>query len=393
MCELLGLLHEAGLGSWQSLAQKSGNEAGGAALAALYASCLDAARPAGRCSLAMPESPVETLQVACEWCAVLSAASEGRPLVILKVIALLQTAAAHAAALQAAAVADSPAPHTFTEADAAAAQQLLPHLEPCIGLLASTIASAAGAALRTQASLALQQLLRAPGRGACFCCLQELLGGSTSSSSAGSRRIHPEVAALLMGEVRLQLARTTGPGPFSSTGSVQLVLPWLQQHSAVGWKDADQLSDNTNAVCAALAVVRLALLKAQAAGSSATAASNSTAAGDAAAAASPSAAGGSSSGQGAELQQVLQQPLQALSAAVTDALQGLQLVNRVEQGSAASAACQAAAATATAAAGTSGQQQERVCIPGDAQGSGQAVDAWLAVARVQDVLDRVLELL
>lgn len=67
VCELLGLLHEAGLGSWQSLAQKSGNEAGGAALAALYASCLDAARPAGRCSLAMPESPVETLQVGA-WC-------------------------------------------------------------------------------------------------------------------------------------------------------------------------------------------------------------------------------------------------------------------------------------------------------------------------------------
>ncbi|WIA10317.1 hypothetical protein OEZ85_010509 [Tetradesmus obliquus] len=60
-----------------------------------------------------------------------------------------------------------------------------------------------------------------------------------------------------MGEVRLQLARTTGPGPFSSTGSVQLVLPWLQQHGAVGWKDADQLSDNTNAaVDAWLAVAR-----------------------------------------------------------------------------------------------------------------------------------------
>jgi hypothetical protein len=85
------------------------------------------------------------------------------------------------------------------------------------------------------------------------------------------------------------------------------------------------------------------------------------------------------------LKEMLQQPLQALSAAVADALQGLQLVNRVEQGSAASEA-------AAAAGGTCGQQQ-RVCIPGDAQGSGQAVDAWLAVSRVQDVLDRVLELL
>jgi hypothetical protein len=149
------------------------------------------------------------VQVACSWCEALSAASEGNPLIILKVIALLQTAAAQAAELQAsaaAAAASTPAA-AASDADATAAQQLLPHMEPCIGLLASTIASGVGVALRSQASLALQQLLRAPGQGVCYCCLQELLGGTASSSS---RRVHPEVAALVMQEVRLQLARTQG---------------------------------------------------------------------------------------------------------------------------------------------------------------------------------------
>jgi hypothetical protein len=149
------------------------------------------------------------LQVAYDWCSALSAASEGNPLIILKVVALLQTAAAHAATLQAAAAAPGTQPQAAaSKADAAAAQQLLPHMEPCIGLLASTMASGAGVALRSQASLALQQLLRAPGQGVGYCCLQELLGGS--SSTAGGRRVHPEVAALLMQEVRLQLTRTSG---------------------------------------------------------------------------------------------------------------------------------------------------------------------------------------
>jgi hypothetical protein len=168
------------------------------------------------------------LQVACDWCSALSAASEGNPLVILKVIALLQTAAAHAASLQAAAAVSMP-PATSSEDDAAAAQQLLPYLEPCIGLLASTMACGGGVALRSQASLALQQLLRAPGRGVCYCCLQELLGGNSSggSSSAGDRRMHPEVAALLMQEVRLQLARTSGEQWGNASGfAVLMVAGW-----------------------------------------------------------------------------------------------------------------------------------------------------------------------
>jgi hypothetical protein len=151
------------------------------------------------------------VQVAFSWCEALSAASEGNPLIILKVIALLQTSAAQAAELQAsaAAAAASTPSAAASNADAMAAQQLLPLMDPCIGLLASTIASGVGVALRSQASVALQQLLRAPGQGVCYCCLQELLGG-TDSSSSSSRRVHPEVAALLMQEVRLQLARTQG---------------------------------------------------------------------------------------------------------------------------------------------------------------------------------------
>jgi hypothetical protein len=175
---------------------------------------------------------------------------------------------------------------------------------------------------------------------------------------------------------------------------VQLVLPWLQQDSPVGWQDADQLSDNANAICTALAVVRLAILKMHPAAAGA-AGIGGSAAGVVAAGASPTTGSSSSSNvQGANMRELLHQPLQALSAAVTDALQGLQRANKIEQGGLASSA---AAAPEAAAAGASGvqqqQQQERVAIPGDAQGAGQAVDAWLAVSRVQDVLDRVLELL
>jgi hypothetical protein len=68
VCSLLGLLQETGLGSWQSLAGESGDEAAGAALAALYARCLDVNGPEGHALLAMPESAVETLQVSAHIC-------------------------------------------------------------------------------------------------------------------------------------------------------------------------------------------------------------------------------------------------------------------------------------------------------------------------------------
>jgi hypothetical protein len=63
VCSLLQLLHEAGCDTWQSLAGTVGDEAAGAALAALYASCLDATAPAGGELLQAPASAVETLQV------------------------------------------------------------------------------------------------------------------------------------------------------------------------------------------------------------------------------------------------------------------------------------------------------------------------------------------
>jgi hypothetical protein len=124
----------------------------------------------------------------------------------------------------------------------------------------------------------------------------------------------------------------------------------------VGWQTADTLADKANAVNAALAVVRLGLLRERAA-----------------------AAGGGT--LGAASKQQLQSTLSVLSAAVSDALQALQAVNRLEQAAGAGATAQDSAADG------------RVRVPGEAQGSGQAVDAWLAVSRVQDVLDRVLELL
>lgn len=130
------------------------------------------------------------------------------------------------------------------------------------------------------------------------------------------------------------------------------MLAWLQQNGPVGWQTADTLPDRANAVCAALAVVRLALLREK-----------------------PHA--GTSSSLGVELRQQLQLALTALSAAVGEALESLQTANMQEQG---------AAAVQAVAGGV-------VRVPGEAQGSGQAVDAWLAVSRVQDVLDRVLELL
>lgn len=135
------------------------------------------------------------------------------------------------------------------------------------------------------------------------------------------------------------------------------MLPWLQQHSAVGWQTPDGLADTANAICSALAVVRLTLLKLK--GSSTTISSTDL----------------------TKLQAVLQEVLSALSAATSGALQDLQLINKVEQGQ------------QNANSGSAGNLQQQMLVPGEAQGQGQAVDAWLAVSRVQDVLDRVLELM
>lgn len=137
---------------------------------------------------------------------------------------------------------------------------------------------------------------------------------------------------------------------FTPTSCIHLVMPWLVQHGPAGWQAADTLPDKANAVCAALAVVRLGLLRSQ--------------------------AGVTAGSISADCKQQLQPILAELAAAVSGSLQALQTLNRVEQAS-------------TEQSSADG----RTRVPGEALGSGQAVDAWLAVSRVQDVLDRVVELL
>lgn len=139
--------------------------------------------------------------------------------------------------------------------------------------------------------------------------------------------------------------------------------PWLLQHGPAGWQTEDALADRANAICAALAVVRLALLKAAAA-----ARPDSDAAGPA-----------SAIDDLEPQQQQLKPALPVLSQAVADSLRALQVANKVEQGPDSS--------------DTAGADDGRQRVCGEAEGSGHAVDAWLAVSRVQDVLDRVSELL
>lgn len=129
---------------------------------------------------------------------------------------------------------------------------------------------------------------------------------------------------------------------------MQLAMPWLLQQGPVGWQSADALPDGANAVCAALAVTRLVLLRVKA-------------------------------GSIGVDRQELKAALSSMAAAVRDALAVLQAANSTEQEGQQSLGSSAG--------------DGRVCVPGEAQGAGQAVDAWLAVSRVQDVLDRVLELL
>lgn len=153
--------------------------------------------------------------------------------------------------------------------------------------------------------------------------------------------------------------------PFITLGSVELVLPWLQQQGTNGWHDSDLLVDKGNAVCAALAVVRLSLLQGRG---------------------QPANAAAASSSSHTKLKALLQDSLKTLSAAVRATLDALQAVNYAEQ-----RPNQQQQFNAGSNSPSSGQH--RVRIPGEAEGAGQAVDAWLAVSRVQEVLDRVLELL
>lgn len=173
-------------------------------------------------------------------------ASDNSALCIIKGIALLQLTAAHARHLQSTSTASNPSvspspapasganmgPHTSQPASGncssqqqqlqlqalqetvpggsasasrhAGAGRLVPDLRPCIGLLAGVISQAPAQALRSQAALALQQVLQVLPPDVCYACLQQLL---LQEGPVGGH-MHPEVAALLMQEVRGQLARS-----------------------------------------------------------------------------------------------------------------------------------------------------------------------------------------
>lgn len=125
-------------------------------------------------------------------------ASQSEVLSLVKAVALVQLAAGHARQLQPTAATTQSASLPDNEAAATAASKLVPALQPCVMLLAGVLGHTPAQALRSQASLALQQLLQALPAPVCFACLQQLLS---------TDRPHPEVAALLMQEVRAQLAR------------------------------------------------------------------------------------------------------------------------------------------------------------------------------------------
>lgn len=71
-------------------------------------------------------------------------------------------------------------------------------------LLAGVISQAHVQALRSQAAVALQQVLQALPQRLSYACLQQLL-----AAEAPDGGVHPEVAALLVQEVRSLLANST----------------------------------------------------------------------------------------------------------------------------------------------------------------------------------------
>jgi hypothetical protein len=167
---------------------------------------------------------------------------------------------------------------------------------------------------------------------------------------------------------------------FTNDSCIQLVLPWLQPCGSAGWANAALLPEKANVICAALAIARMAVLKLQR-----TMQADSHAAG-----LDPIHHQHSSSNCWIEH---LRECLSKLSEAVPTSLQQLQQevttghnVQKL-QGLQISPALLPVSVPAQQAPSTT------VSMPGEASGTGQAVDAWLAVSRVQDVLDRVLELL
>lgn len=165
------------------------------------------------------------LQLASAWCCAMVAASGNHVLGALKAVALLQLAAVHAQQLQQGAAAglhDTCGTATpMGDAQLQVPAGLMQVLRPCVELLAGIISHAPLQALRSQAALGLQLLLQGLPGPARYGCLQQLLsqGGQGGSGVAGGDgQVHPEVAALLLQEVRLQLANTHSTGECGAGG-------------------------------------------------------------------------------------------------------------------------------------------------------------------------------
>lgn len=169
------------------------------------------------------------LQVACRGCCAIVEASDNNALAVLKAIALLQLTSAHVKQLQDAsksAPTDSNPSTDAGQGSSAAStgpQGFLAALQPCINILAGVLSQVPVQALRSQAAVALHQLLQALPQRTCTACLQQLLAGSAyavagagdavagAGDAIAGAVVHPEVAALLMQEVRSLLVTAT-PG-------------------------------------------------------------------------------------------------------------------------------------------------------------------------------------
>jgi hypothetical protein len=158
------------------------------------------------------------MQLACRWCCAMVEAADNNILAILKAVALLQLAAAHAKQLQGDRTGstlhtDTPVHQTDGPAQASAAstdtRHLLQDLQPCVMLLTGVMSQAPVQALRSQAAVALEQVLQALPQPTSYACLQQLLSGG-----APGGEIYPEVAALLLQEVRGLMASSTNTGGF-----------------------------------------------------------------------------------------------------------------------------------------------------------------------------------
>jgi hypothetical protein len=155
------------------------------------------------------------LQVACQGCCAIVEASDNNALAILKAVALLQLTSAHVKQLQDSSNSKPTDSNHLTDAGqvqtaaSRGVQGFLAALQPCINILAGIMSQVPVQALRSQAAVALHQLLQALPQQTCFECLQQLLAGSADAGAGAA--VHPEVAALVMQEVRSLLV-TSAPG-------------------------------------------------------------------------------------------------------------------------------------------------------------------------------------